>query len=112
MLNSGKAAVWRRFPFTLTLKKAVKGVSTALTLKIDPGSKFTGMALLEGNKVIWMLLIQHRGSLISEKLQKRSHRRRARRTKNLRYRKPGNPNKKKPTGWLAPSLIEPLNGSI
>nr|WP_307785955.1 RNA-guided endonuclease IscB [Okeania sp. KiyG1] len=25
--------------------------------------------------------------------------------KNLRYRKPGNPNKKKPTGWLAPSLI-------
>ncbi|GGA40267.1 hypothetical protein CYANOKiyG1_58460 [Okeania sp. KiyG1] len=63
------------------------------------------MALLEGNKVIWMLEIQHRGSLISEKLQKRSHRRRARRTKNLRYRKPGNPNKKKSEGWLAPSLM-------
>nr|WP_255502656.1 RRXRR domain-containing protein [Okeania sp. KiyG1] len=27
------------------------------------------MALLEGNKVIWMLEIQHRGSLISEKLR-------------------------------------------
>ncbi|NEO54128.1 MAG: HNH endonuclease [Okeania sp. SIO3B5] len=106
LLNSGKAAVWRRFPFTLILKKAVEiVVKTTLTLKIDPGSKFTGMALLEGNKVIWMLLIQHRGSLISEKLQKRSQRRRARRTKNLRYRKPGLPNKKKPEGWLAPSLV-------
>ncbi|NEO57919.1 MAG: HNH endonuclease, partial [Okeania sp. SIO3B5] len=106
LLNSGKAAVWRRFPFTLILKKAVEKVAkTTLTLKIDPGSRFTGIALLEENKVIWMLLIQHRGSLISEKLQKRSQHRRARRTKNLRYRKPGNPNKKKPTGWLAPSLV-------
>ncbi|MGB3508194.1 MAG: RNA-guided endonuclease IscB [Microcoleaceae cyanobacterium] len=106
LLNSGLAAVWRRFPFTLILKKAVEIVAkTTLNLKIDPGSKFTGMALLDGNKVIWMLLIQHRGSLISEKLSKRSHRRRARRTKNLRYRKPGLPNKKKPTGWLAPSVM-------
>ncbi|MGB3512364.1 MAG: RNA-guided endonuclease IscB [Microcoleaceae cyanobacterium] len=105
LLNSGRAAVWRRFPFTLILKKAVKAVEKTLTLKIDPGSKCTGMALLVGNKVIWMLEIQHRGSLISEKLSKRSHRRRARRTKNLRYRKPGLPNKKKPTGWLAPSLM-------
>ncbi|MGK7919658.1 MAG: RNA-guided endonuclease IscB, partial [Trichodesmium sp.] len=106
LLNSGRAAVWRRFPFTLILKKAVEKVAkTTLALKIDPGSKVTGMALLEGNKVIWMLEIEHRGSLISEKLQKRSQRRRARRTKNLRYRKPGLPNQKKPIGWLAPSLM-------
>ena len=64
LLNSGKAAVWRRFPFTLILKKTVERVTkTTLVLKIDPGSKFTGMALLEGNKVIWMLEIQHRGSV-------------------------------------------------
>ena len=85
LLNSGKAAVWRRFPFTLIIKKAVEPVEKSLILKIDPGSKFTGIALLDGFQVIWMLEIQHRGSLISEKLQKRSQRRRARRTKNLRY---------------------------
>lgn len=105
LLNSGRAAVFRRFPFTLILQKTVEPVKKFLTLKIDPGSKFTGIALLDGNNVIWMLEIQHRGSLISEKLDSRSQRRRARRTKNLRYRKPGLPNQKKPTGWLAPSLL-------
>ncbi len=35
LLDSGKAAVFRRFPFTLILKKAVEPVEKSLTLKID-----------------------------------------------------------------------------
>ena len=104
LLDSGKAAVSRRFPFTLILKKAVEPVEKTLTLKIDPGSKFTGIALLDGNDVIWMLEVEHRGSLISKKLEKRSASRRLRRSR-LRYRPPRLPNKKKPEGWLAPSLM-------
>ncbi len=104
LLDSNKAAVYRRFPFTLILKKATGPVEKTLTLKIDPGSKFTGVALLDSLDVIWMLEIKHRGSLISKKLEKRSARRRLRRSR-LRYRQPGLPNKKKPEGWLAPSLM-------
>lgn len=104
LLESGKAAVFRKYPFTIILKKSVESVEKQLTLKIDPGSKHTGIALLDNNDVIWMLEIEHRGNLISSKLQKRSASRRLRRSKK-RYRKPGFPNKKKKEGWLAPSLM-------
>lgn len=104
LLASGKAAVFRRFPFTIILKKQCEMPKRSLTLKIDPGSKFTGIALLDGNDVISMLEIQHRGSLISKSLTQRASVRRNRRTKNTRYRKPGLANKVKPSGWIAPSL--------
>ncbi|WP_344982719.1 RRXRR domain-containing protein, partial [Deinococcus rubellus] len=46
MLEGGKAAVWRRYPFTVILKEASPNLSQPLALKLDPGSKTTGMALV------------------------------------------------------------------
>ena len=47
LLSSGQAAVWRRFPFTIILKRAVApSAVTPLRLKIDPGSKTTGIAVI------------------------------------------------------------------
>ena len=43
LLNTGQAAVLRRYPFTLILKKQVaEEVVRPLRLKLDPGSKTTG----------------------------------------------------------------------
>src|SRR5262249_15102511 len=45
LLSSGKAAVLRRYPFTIILKHSAPGASPdSLRLKIDPGSKVTGLA--------------------------------------------------------------------
>jgi len=42
LMEQGKAAIFRNFPFTLILKKEVeKPLIRPLILKIDPGSKFT-----------------------------------------------------------------------
>jgi RRXRR protein len=42
LLDSLKAAVFRRYPFTLILKRVIDNPNVyPLTLKIDPGSKFT-----------------------------------------------------------------------
>jgi len=51
LLKTGRAAVLRRVPFTLVLKAAV----TPLRVKIDPGAKTTGMAVLNDGtgEVIW-----------------------------------------------------------
>ena len=46
LLKSGKAAVYRRFPFTIILKEREGGDTQPVALKIDLGSKTTGLALV------------------------------------------------------------------
>lgn len=88
LLKNGKAAVFRRFPFTIILKRAVPDAAPQeCQLKLDPGSKTTGLALVQGERVIWGAELTHRGGLIKKKLADRAARRRQRRTR-LRYRKP------------------------
>ena len=48
--------------------------------------------------------LMHRGRQISEALTARASMRRARRGRNTRYRAPRFLNRRKPAGWLAPSL--------
>ena len=47
LLSRGQAAVWRRAPFPLILKPAVPdGRPQPVRLKLDPGSRTTGLALV------------------------------------------------------------------
>ena len=105
LLKQNKAAVWRRFPFSIILKRAVEpaDVSRDLRVKIDPGSRHTGLALLRGESVLWLGQIDHRTN-IKDKLDARRAFRRRRRSKNLRYRQPRFDNRVKPAGWLPPSI--------
>ena len=104
LLKSGKAAIYRRFPFTIILKKKCTPSNQAqVELKIDPGSQTTGLALVLNDALVWCGELNHRGSLIKKKLDSRRASRRLRRSK-LRYRKPRFLNRTRPKGWLAPSL--------
>lgn len=106
LLDKGKAAVYRQFPFTIILKSTVDNPTTyPLTLKIDPGSKHTGLAILSEDVVIWVAQIQHRGQLIKDSLISRSQLRRGRRSRKTRYRAPRFNNRKRSQGWLPPSLM-------
>lgn len=105
-LSQGKAAVFRRFPFTIVLKEARPEAPTAnLQLKIDPGSKTTGFSILNGAKVIWAAELAHRGQTIKDALLSRRQRRRGRRSRHTRYRQARFLNRTRPDGWLAPSLM-------
>lgn len=89
LLKMGKAAVFRLQPFSIILKREVKDViKKNCQIKIDPGSKVTGIALLnKEGKVVWCCEIHHRGGQIKKKLESRTALRRGRRSR-LRYRKP------------------------
>ncbi|MDY7007276.1 MAG: RNA-guided endonuclease IscB [Cyanobacteriota bacterium] len=105
LLKADKAAVFRRYPFTILLKKEVKGITPKCELKIDPGSKKTGLALVQNNRVIWAAELEHRGQLIKQSLESRRALRRSRRNRKTRYRQPRFLNRKRSETWLPPSLM-------
>lgn len=106
MLGSGQAAVFRRYPFTIICKPGIRtGETDHLRLKLDPGSKTTGIALLAGDAVIWAAELHHRGSRIKAALDSRRALRRGRRNRKTRYRQPRFDNRTRPEGWLPPSLM-------
>ncbi|KYC39830.1 HNH endonuclease [Scytonema hofmannii PCC 7110] len=119
LLRNGKAAVFRKFPFTLILKVTFKTENPVqpLRLKIDPGAKTTGLAIVNDatGEVVFAAELQHRGFQIRESLTSRRQLRRSRRNRKTRYRQPQKhewfrKGKKKPVPkqrrtWLAPSLM-------
>src|SRR5216683_199599 len=105
LLTQGKAAVLKRFPFTIVLKKVIEyPVHAPLRIKIDPGSLATGIALINDatGEVVFAAELTHRGQEIKNSLEKRSGVRRGRRNRDTRYRKPRWSNRKRRKGWLAP----------
>lgn len=109
LLEARKAAVFRRYPFTIILKEREGGRVQPLALKIDPGSKVTGMALVlegkKGKKCIWGAELHHRGLAIKLKMEARRSLRSSRRSRKLRHRPARFLNRTKPAGWLPPSLM-------
>jgi 5-methylcytosine-specific restriction endonuclease McrA len=103
-LNAGKAKVFRLYPFTIILNKEVTDNPQSLALKIDPGSKVTGLAVLSGSKLIWVAELTHRGQSIKASLDSRRSLRRSRRNRKTRYRQARFLNRTRSKGWLAPSL--------
>lgn len=107
LLKNRKAAIFRRVPFTLILKESCSNSSvSALRLKIDPGAKHTGIALVNdaNGEVVFAAELKHRGFAIRDSLTSRRQLRRSRRNRKTRYRKPRFFNRTRPQGWLAPSL--------
>ncbi|AOY83331.1 RNA-guided endonuclease IscB [Moorena producens JHB] len=107
LLKQGKAAVFRTYPFTIILKKTVRDpVNEPHRIKLDPGAKVTGMALVNQrtDAVVWAAELTHRGDMIRQKLADRRRVRRNRRHRKTRYRPARFDHRKRPDGWLAPSL--------
>jgi hypothetical protein len=115
LLKAGKAAVYRRYPFTIILARVVERPTLhPLRLKVDPGSHTTGIALVndQAGAVVWAAELTHRGEQIKRDLDKRRAARRSRRQRHTRYRKPRFANRRKRTGALPPSLYSFRNVMI
>jgi len=107
LLKKGKAAVFRRYPFTIILKREVENIQIPdLKLKIDPGSKTTGIAIVnqDNGEVIFAAEVRHRGQAVKSSLDSRRAIRRGRRNRKTRYRQARFLNRTRPKGWLPPSL--------
>lgn len=107
LLKTGKAATLRRFPLVLILKETRPAATVEpLRVKLDPGSKTSGIAVVNDRtgEVVWAAELTHRSQAIHEVLQRRASVRRSRRQRHTRYRQARWRNRRRPKGWLAPSL--------
>lgn len=122
LLESGRARVHRLFPFCIRItdRKVIDSGLQPLRLSLDPGSKVSGFALSRVEAPIdvrshdiqpsvmhisFLMELTHRGRQIKDALHSRAALRRGRRSRNLRYRAKRILNRRKPQGWLAPSLM-------
>jgi 5-methylcytosine-specific restriction endonuclease McrA len=115
LLSSGKAAVFKHYPFTIILKTAVEQpVVEPLRLKIDPGSRTTGLAIVNdaSGETVFAAELTHRGQAIKASLDDRRAIRRSRRNRRTRYRKPRFDNRRRKPGWLPPSLESRISNVV
>ena len=108
LLKNRKAAILKRFPFTIILKEEKPKAINNIRIKIDPGSRTSGIVLIKESlnrgEVIWAAELAHRGSWIKKQLETRRNLRRNRRSRHTRYRKPRFLNRVRAKGWFQPSL--------
>ncbi|QMV32475.1 HNH endonuclease [Ralstonia phage Claudette] len=126
LLSAGRARVHRLYPFTIRLidRQQANSVLQPLELKLDPGSKTTGLAVCRVEERIdvdgvvervmhirFLMDLVHRGHAIKEALHARAAMRRRRRG-NLRYRAPRFDNRTRKEGWLPPSLQHRVDTTV
>ena len=121
LLGRGRARVHRIKPFVIRLvdRRVDESEVQPLTVKIDPGSKTTGIALVRIDEagttnVLNLVEVNHRGARIRDALTARRAHRRHRRG-SLRFRPARFDNRRRAEGWLAPSLrhrVETTMGEV
>ena len=106
LLKNRLAVVHKIYPFTIRLRdNSCVGNDKTYTVKLDPGSRHTGVAIVDNtDKVVMLAEIEHRGHVIKKKLDQRRTVRHHRRSRKTRYRPARFLNRTKPKGWLAPSV--------
>lgn len=103
LLQAGKAKVVKMVPFTIQLLYGSSGYKQEVFLGVDAGTQHIGISATTSQSVMFEAEVKPRTD-IQELLATRQQFRRARRSRKTRYRQPRFLNRKKPDGWLAPSV--------
>lgn len=108
LLNSQKAKVVKRCPFTIQLQYDTSCKTQTITLGIDAGSKHIGVSATTESRVLYEADIELRNDIV-DLLATRREMRRARRNRKSRYRKARFSNRKKSDKWLSPSIKQKID---
>lgn len=111
LLKQKKAKIVGYKPFTIQLRYATGEAKQGVTIGIDEGARHVGIAIVSQNKVLAKGEIELRQDVHSLLLTRAQYRR-SRRCRKTRYRKARFLNRKKPEGWLLPSIRAKMNANF
>lgn len=111
LLRDGKAKVANRTPFTIQLTIPAGNAKQDISLGVDAGSKTVGLSATTKDEVLFEAEVALRNDIVDLLATRRSLRR-SRRNRKTRYRQPRFLNRKKPEGWLAPSVQNKIDAHI
>ena len=103
LLNSRKAKVIKRCPFTIQLMYDSTSYTQEVCLGVDAGSRHIGLSATTKDRVLFESDVELRNDIV-ELISTRREARRARRYRKTRYRAPRFTNRKRGDDWLAPSV--------
>jgi len=111
LLKNGKAKVVKRTPFTIQLLYGSSGYKQPIMLGVDSDYTTIGLSAVSGRKEVYAAEVKLRDDIVKLNSERRQYRR-GRRYRKTWYRKPRFLNRRKPQGWLAPSIQHKLNSHI
>jgi hypothetical protein len=102
-LKTRRARVITREPFTIQLRFETATHTQPVTVGVDTGSQTVGIAAIANREVAFQAEMRLRTDISGKLIQRRQYRR-TRRSRKTRYRAPRWANRRRCSGWLAPSL--------
>ena len=102
LLEEHRAVIVNRTPFTIRLNFVVDDITRPVTLGVDAGYETIGLSATTGTKVLFEAEVENRTDVVSLMTERREVRR-ARRSR-LRRRPSRFDNRRRPDGWLPPSV--------
>jgi len=110
-LEAKRARVVRQEPFTIRLRFATGEHVQPAKVGVDTGSKEVGIAATTNGEVVFQAEVHLRDD-ITEKMTQRRQYRRNRRARKTRYREARYDNRRRPDGWLPPSLHSKAEATV
>ena len=111
LLKEGKAKVVGRSPFTIQLTTSTGEAKQDIALGVDCGYSHVGLSAVSRKQELFSAEVNLRDDMVKLNSERRQYRR-SRRHRKTWYRKPRFLNRKKDSGWLAPSIQHKLDSSF
>ena len=111
LLKESKAKVVKRSLFTIQLTIATGEAKQDIALGVDCGYSHVGLSAVSRKQELFSAEVKLRDDMVKLNSERRQYRR-SRRSRKTWYRKPRFLNRKKDSGWLAPSIQHKLDSSL
>ena len=110
-LKAKRARVVHQDPFTIRLRFGTSSYVQPTKVGVDTGSKEVGIAAIAHGEVVFQAEVHLRDDITAKMTQRRQFRR-TRRARKTRYRQARSDNRRRPDGWLPPSLRSKAEATV